>query len=411
VLRNQFVPGRRAFLYSQTETSGGPIPSAQESGIELSFGAIETSPASGDQNEEYIELRNPHGFAVDLSGWSLQGSVAMTLHPGTVVPAGKSLYLTPDVVAFRGRSTGPSGGQGLLVTGSYTGRLPSRGGQIELVDGSGHVAAAAAPSGETTAAERYLRITELMYHPADDPIARGFSADDFEYLELRNTSLQTPVPLSTVRLSGGIEFDFGNSGIDQLGPGELVLVVKDRVAFEARYGAGYPIAGEYTGSLSNGGERIVLTEGGTPILDFAYQDAWYPATDGGGYSLETVNAWAAVSSWNQPSNWQPSRPLHGTPGSSDQPVPGDANGDGRFDSSDLVHVLQAGQYEDRVPHNSTFNEGDWNGDGEFDSADLVTVFQAGTFLLDALPPPPSDAVDPLWARPPDASRWLRGIIV
>jgi hypothetical protein len=58
---------------------------------------------------------------------------------------------------------------------------------------------------------------------------------------------------------------------------------------------------------------------------------------------------------------------------------GDANGDGVFNSSDLVAVFVAGEYEDGVPQNSTFEEGDWNGDQEFDTKDLVAAFQAGTY--------------------------------
>ena len=44
---------------------------------------------------------------------------------------------------------------------------------------------------------------------------------------------------------------------------------------------------------------------------------------------------------------------------------GDANLDGIFNSSDLVSVFQAGQYEDDIPQNSNWATGDWNADGEF----------------------------------------------
>ncbi|MEZ6116311.1 MAG: hypothetical protein R3C28_07030 [Pirellulaceae bacterium] len=58
---------------------------------------------------------------------------------------------------------------------------------------------------------------------------------------------------------------------------------------------------------------------------------------------------------------------------------GDANNDGVFDSADLVAVFQAGEYENNIAGDSSFDEGDWNGDGEFDSSDLVAAFQAGTY--------------------------------
>ncbi len=58
---------------------------------------------------------------------------------------------------------------------------------------------------------------------------------------------------------------------------------------------------------------------------------------------------------------------------------GDANLDGIFDSSDLVLVFQAGQYEDTVGGNSGWATGDWNCDGEFTTDDLVAAFQAGSY--------------------------------
>ena len=53
---------------------------------------------------------------------------------------------------------------------------------------------------------------------------------------------------------------------------------------------------------------------------------------------------------------------------------GDANLDYEFNSSDFVVVLQAGQYEDTTPLNSTWSTGDWDGDGDFSTADLVFAF-------------------------------------
>jgi hypothetical protein len=58
---------------------------------------------------------------------------------------------------------------------------------------------------------------------------------------------------------------------------------------------------------------------------------------------------------------------------------GDADLDGQFNSSDLVHVFQAGEYEDRLDENSSWASGDWNADGEFTSSDLVVAFQDGGY--------------------------------
>ena len=55
---------------------------------------------------------------------------------------------------------------------------------------------------------------------------------------------------------------------------------------------------------------------------------------------------------------------------------GDSNFDGQFNSSDFVVAFSAGQYEDAVPGNSTWETGDWNGDGDFDSSDFVFAFSS-----------------------------------
>lgn len=74
---------------------------------------------------------------------------------------------------------------------------------------------------------------------------------------------------------------------------------------------------------------------------------------------------------------------------------GDANRDGLFNSSDLVAVFVAGEYEDALAINSTWETGDWTADGEFNTRDLVVAFQAGTYEQPAAAvaiPEPSSAV-------------------
>jgi hypothetical protein len=58
---------------------------------------------------------------------------------------------------------------------------------------------------------------------------------------------------------------------------------------------------------------------------------------------------------------------------------GDANLDGKFNSLDIVSVLQAGQYEDGIYQNSTWATGDWNADGEFDREDILLALQDGGY--------------------------------
>ena len=65
--------------------------------------------------------------------------------------------------------------------------------------------------------------------------------------------------------------------------------------------------------------------------------------------------------------------------------PNIANRDGIFNSTDFVMVFVAGEYEDAVRGNSTWEEGDWNGDGDFTTRDLVVAFQAGRYISAASP--------------------------
>ncbi|NIN35546.1 MAG: hypothetical protein GTO60_10845, partial [Gammaproteobacteria bacterium] len=46
----------------------------------------------------------------------------------------------------------------------------------------------------------------------------------------------------------------------ELGPDEFVVVVKNQSVFEAQYGTSINMAGVYTGSLANNGERIKLED-------------------------------------------------------------------------------------------------------------------------------------------------------
>ena len=58
---------------------------------------------------------------------------------------------------------------------------------------------------------------------------------------------------------------------------------------------------------------------------------------------------------------------------------GDANLDRVFNSTDLVQVFAAGEYEDDIPLNSLWQTGDWDGNGDFDTSDLVLAFTSGAY--------------------------------
>jgi hypothetical protein len=66
---------------------------------------------------------------------------------------------------------------------------------------------------------------------------------------------------------------------------------------------------------------------------------------------------------------------------------GDANLDSEFNSSDLVQVLAAGEYEDTIAGNSGWASGDFDGDGDFTSSDLVTALAGGGYEAGMRPAP------------------------
>jgi len=162
-----------------------------------------------------------------------------------------------------------------------------------------------------------LAVSEIHYHPAAPTLAEraaGFgSSEDFEFIELLNAGATT-CDLRGVRFTMGVAFSFAGSKWDRLASGGVVLIVKNRAAFEARYGLGLPVAGEYSGKLDNAGERLVVVDGsGAVMVDFAYgtTGSWPVSADGGGFSLEAVEP-GLLSGVG--SRWRASSVAGGTPG-------------------------------------------------------------------------------------------------
>src|SRR2546421_1826531 len=176
------LPGRRAFLFTNAAATvkGEGIPAAQPANTVVNIGQTEFNPASGNQAQEYIQLTNANAFAVDLSGWRLAGAVRFTFRPGTVMPANSSLYVSPDVTVFRARAGGPRGGQGLYVQGNYRGALNAWGETLTLRDDTGRIVTTTGYAANPSPAQRYLRVTEIMYNPAPLP-GSPYDPQDFEY--------------------------------------------------------------------------------------------------------------------------------------------------------------------------------------------------------------------------------------
>lgn len=164
-----------------------------------------------------------------------------------------------------------------------------------------------------------LVITEIMYHPVDPAVGSTNVEGDFEYIELRNVGV-APLNVNGYTLGGGIDFTFPSR---TLAAGEYVLVVKNLTAFNTRHpGLSAAVAGEFLGNLADEGNRLVLKGRlHEPLLDFSYDDQWYPITDGFGFSLVINDDTAAANTWGLAASWRPSSVIDGTPGNGEVAAP------------------------------------------------------------------------------------------
>ncbi|NLH17644.1 MAG: lamin tail domain-containing protein, partial [Phycisphaerae bacterium] len=278
----------------------------------------EYNPATGNQDEEYIQLINPQSIAVDISDWKIANAITHTFPAGTVIPAGGSLYLTPNALSFRARTTSPKGGEQLFVQGNYSGHLSSWGGTIDLFNAQRVLVTSNTYAGSPSDAQRYLRISELMYHPQDPATGSGFDAEAFEYLELANIG-DHPLSLTGMQLTNGVLFAFPDGAA--LPAQSYLLVVKNFEALASRYTipAGVQVFGPYAGGLANSGETLKLEDAThSTIVEFKYDDDWYPLTDGDGFSLTAADlAGTAHNDWDRRTAWRASTFKGGTPGFDD----------------------------------------------------------------------------------------------
>ena len=125
-----------------------------------------------------------------------------------------------------------------------------------------------------------IKITEIMYHPPD---MNGIDGDEFEFLEIKNTGTGR-VNLSGSAFSNGVAYQFA---ADQfLDGGTFLVLAKNKAMFYEKYRM--QAFDEYSGKLSNGGERLTLSDAlGSTIFTVKYDDKapWPTSADSGGYSL------------------------------------------------------------------------------------------------------------------------------
>ncbi|HEY7115826.1 MAG TPA: lamin tail domain-containing protein, partial [Tepidisphaeraceae bacterium] len=299
---------------------------------------------------DWIELKNTTGAAINISGWYLSDSgdnlLKYRIPDGTILPANG--FLTFDeqrtfgsiangANAFSLSSTGDdvyiSSSATAGVLGAYRdaahfgasdpnvtlGRYQTSTGRVDFV------ALTKATKGADNAGPLVgpVVINELMYHPDG-------SGD--EYIELRNiTSSTVPLydpanPNDTWKLTDGVDFTFP-TGLS-LAPGEIMLVIPESISvadFRAKYGipASVQVVGGYIGVLSNSGEHVELAKPGAPQPDltvpyikvddveYGTGGTWPASPDGDGPSLVRF---VDTHYGNDVANWRASVQLGGTPG-------------------------------------------------------------------------------------------------
>ena len=154
-----------------------------------------------------------------------------------------------------------------------------------------------------TLGDSVVTFNELLYNPAPGDTGG-------EWIEIHN-QLSVDVDLSNWSLGGGIEYSFApGTTIDS---GDYLVIAKDAAALQAAAGI-TGVLGGFTGSLSNGGETILLLDHNDRIMDeLIYEDEgdWPVAADGSGATLAKTNEHLATGDFD---SWHFSQTVGGTPG-------------------------------------------------------------------------------------------------
>lgn len=151
----------------------------------------------------------------------------------------------------------------------------------------------------------HLKITEIHYHPA--------GGSNYEFLELYNSST-SHLDLSGLRFSDGITYTFPDGTILQ--SGNYLTLAHSSSHYQQLYE--HAPSGQYEGKLSNSGEKIRLqTTNAVGVIEFTFNDSWYPNSDGLGQSLQLRDNNLENVQLSDPSAWRASHIRHGTPGTAE----------------------------------------------------------------------------------------------
>ena len=138
-LRYYYLPERRRYLFNRLASGSHDVPNAQADNVVINFDVIDTRAASGNPDEQFIQLRNPNSFAVDISGWTLSrerdfNAHLFTFRGGTVIPANATIHVAANRVALRARNAATRGGPVKFIVGDFTGRLAAQDETLHLIN-------------------------------------------------------------------------------------------------------------------------------------------------------------------------------------------------------------------------------------------------------------------------------------
>ncbi|MFP6873018.1 MAG: chitobiase/beta-hexosaminidase C-terminal domain-containing protein [Verrucomicrobiales bacterium] len=388
------------------------------------FGASWNSNAIGTQTDAEAVVFREFDISEHINTLQL-GPNILAIHGLNSSITGDDLLIEPMLSATLPDTGGNDPPRVILYTGAFplsqTGTIKARvesGGTWSALTGASFIVGVPADASN-------LSVSEIHYRPASPDageIAAGFTKRGlFEFIEVVNTSTEI-IELAGLSFSAGIDFDFNDSTISQLLPGQRLLIVSDQSAFELRYGAGLPIAGSFANatSLNNGGERLTLLDAeGATIFNLRYRDdePWPEEADGDGYSL-VLSANFGNGDPGEGINWRASRDIGGNPGTQDS-LSIDTWRSSRFTTVELASPLISGN--DADPDEDGLNnllEYIFGTDPKQANAEPVTLSveynpedaaTPGTYQTFALQIATGlDAVDMTLDSSPDLSIWTTG---
>ncbi len=163
-----------------------------------------------------------------------------------------------------------------------------------------------------------LKVTEIHYHPLDVIVGTDTTfGKSFEFIEFRNTG-ETALDISGFILDSAVYCEFPPNSI--LAPEEYFVAAAKPTKFYEMYG--YVASANFSGSLSNGGEEILLLDSqGNEVMRFTYDDhfPWPEEPDGSGPSMVSADP-NPTGDPGDPYYWRTSYRIGGSPFESDTPL-------------------------------------------------------------------------------------------